>query len=114
MPRYFVLRDGKVVEEQDHPSWLTWFESSYQQVARIAETRTDSATVSTRFLAVDLSLTHDDPPLLFETRVSGGWMDGECERYATPQNARLGHLAWVDRVRAAEAENELPPPGAGW
>jgi hypothetical protein len=114
MGRYYILRDDEVIEEQDHARWREWFDSCYQEVADIAETTTDHATVSTRFLAVSLSLANDKPPMLFETRVTGGWLDGQGEKFASPEEARVGHEAWVDRVRAAEEENQLPPPGAGW
>lgn len=114
MSRYYVLRDGKVVEEQDHSSWLKWVETDYHWVSCIAQTTTAHARVSTHFLAIDLTLAKNEPPLLFETRVSGGWLDGHREKFVTLEDARAGHLACVDRVRAAEEENELPPPGAGW
>jgi hypothetical protein len=114
MGKYYILRDGEVVEEPDHSIWSEWYESYHDRVSCIATTQTSHATVSTRFLAVNLTLSKNDPPLLFETKVKGGWMDGQWERFATPAEARAGHDEWVARVRAAEDENELPPPGAAW
>ncbi len=114
MGRYYLLRDGEVVEEQDPSEWLKWVENDYHKVSCIAQTGTAQATVQTHFLAINLTLAKDEPPLLFETRVSGGWLDGHREKFATLEDARSGHLACVDRVRAAEEENDLPPPGAGW
>jgi hypothetical protein len=114
MGRYYILRDGEVVEELDHTVWSRWFENTYQDVEHIARTETAHSMVVTRFLAVNLTLARDEPPLLFETSVDGGWLEGQGEKYATLDDARTGHEAWVERVRAAEEENELPPPGAAW
>lgn len=114
MGRHYILRDGKLVEEPDHSAWVEWVETCYPRVSCLARTQTTSATVVTRFLAVNLTLSEEQPPLLFETRVTGGWLDGQREKFATPEEARAGHLAWVDRVRAVEDDDGLPPPGAGW
>lgn len=114
MGRHYILHDGKLVEENDHATWLDWVDRCYPQVECLARTETASATVLTRFLAVNLTLAEDQTPLLFETSVNGGWLDGQREKFATPEAARAGHLAWVDRVRAVEDEDGLPPPGAGW
>ncbi len=114
MGRYYILRDGRLAEESDHSVWLDWVKNCYPHVSRLAQTQTASATVKTRFLAVNLTLTDDQVPLLFETRVTGGWLDGQREKFATPEEALAGHLSWVDRVRSVEDEDGLPPPGAGW
>ena len=53
--------------------------------------------VSTVFLA--LNHAHEDgPPVLYETLVFGGEMDGECVRYHTWAEAEAGHRAMVERV----------------
>jgi hypothetical protein len=114
MGRYYILRDDEVIEEHDHTVWSEWFENRYREVADIDRTDTTHSTVRTRFLAVNLTLAHDQPPLLFETSVEGGWLDGQGEKFSTVEQARAGHQSWVEKVRAAESENELPPPGAAW
>lgn len=113
MGRYYILRHGKVIEEADYSAWAEWY-STFKTPPCIAHTNTAHGSVATHFLAVNLSLAPDAPPLLFETEVSGGWLDGKREKYATPEAARAGHDAWVNRAREAEEENKLPPPGAGW
>jgi hypothetical protein len=111
MSRYFILRNGEVVEEPDHAQWSHWYQSSYDRVRCVAETEVKYGSVVTTFLAVDMTLSKGVPPLLFETRVKGGWLDDEWERYPTLEAAKAGHNAWVARVREMEEENELPPPG---
>ena len=114
MGRYFILREGVVVEEPDYSAWASWYEASYTEVRDIARTQTEHATVSTSFLAMSMTLAENAPPLLFETKVEGGWLSGQGDRFSTIEEAEAGHRAWVERVRASEDENELPPPGAGW
>ncbi len=111
MGRYYILRDNEIVEEPDHAKWSEWYKSTYEQVRTIASTRLQHGTVQTVFLAMNMNLSQADAPMLFETRVKGGWLDDEWERYATLEEAQAGHEAFVARVRAAEEENNLPPPG---
>ena len=110
MGRYYILRDGEVVEEPDHAKWAEWYKDTYPQARCVASTKVEYVTVETVFLAMNMTLSKDDPPFLFEARVKGGWLDNEWKRYATLQEAHAGHEALVARVRAAE-ENKLPPPG---
>ncbi|MFH0983606.1 MAG: hypothetical protein V2A79_18985 [Planctomycetota bacterium] len=113
MGRYYILREGVVIEESDYAKWAQWYENRSEQDRHIACTTVKYGTVSTVFLAMNMTLSQSDPPLLFETRVKGGWLDGEWERFATLAEAKAGHDLWVARVQAAE-ENELPPPGFVW
>ena len=78
MGRYYILRDGEVIEEPDYEKWLAWFESAYQDVELIAESRLGASTVSTRFLALSMTLAQDSPPMVFETMVNGGWLVRAC------------------------------------
>jgi hypothetical protein len=114
MGRYFILRGGEVIEEPDYEKWSDWFEREYSDVEMIAESRVGGSTVSTRFLALSMTLAQDAPPMLFETTVKGGWLDDHREQFSTLEEATAGHRSWVKRVREIEKENELPPPGAGW
>jgi hypothetical protein len=114
MSRYFILRDGEVIEEPDYSTWSAWYESSFKDVELIAEDDLGGSVVTTRFLSMAMSLAQNSPPMIFETVVRGGWMDNEKERFATLQEAMTGHKTWVRRVREADEENQLPPPGASW
>ncbi len=111
MGRYYILRDDQVIEEPDHAKWLEWHETSYEKVRAVAQTGTKFGRVETAFLGMNLTLAQDAPPLLFETRVKGGWLDDEWERFPTLAKAQAGHEAWVARIHELEAEHELPPPG---
>jgi hypothetical protein len=114
MGRYFILRDQEVIEAEDYRTWSEWYESSYRAVERVAETTLGPATVTTRFLALDMSLSQRSPAKVFETRVKGGWLNDQWERFSNIEEARAGHEAWVARVRGTEEEEQLPPPGGNW
>jgi hypothetical protein len=109
--RYYILRDNQVIEEPDHEKWLQWHQTSFEQVRAVAHTSTRFGRVATVFLGVNMTLAKDAPPLLFETRVIGGWLNDEWERFSTLADAQAGHEAWVARVHEMEAEHDLPPPG---
>ncbi len=110
MGRYYMLHEGNVVEEPDYAKWAEWYKNSFEQVRCIATTKVEYGTVSTVFLALNMTLAKAGAPQLFETRVKGGWLDDEWERFSTLDEAKAGHEAWVARVRAAE-EDKPPPPG---
>ena len=114
MGRYYILRDCEVIEEPDYKKWSAWFESAYKKVEIVAESRLGGSTVSTRFLALSMTLAPDSPPMVFETRVNGGWLDNQQERFSSLVEATAGHENWVRRVKESDEENGLPPPGAGW
>jgi len=114
MGRYYILRDGEVIEEPDYQKWSAWFESAFKDVELIAEGGIVGSTVSTRFLGLSMTLTEDSPPMVFETKVKGGWLDNQSERFSSLAQATAGHESWVRRVKEADEENGLPPPGAGW
>jgi hypothetical protein len=114
MGRYFILNDQKVIEAENYGAWSEWYESHYRAVEQVAETQLGPSTVLTRFLALDMSLSQRSPAKVFETRVKGGWLNDQWERFSTLEEARAGHDAWVARVRGTQDEDQLPPPGGNW
>lgn len=58
--------------------------------------------ISTIFAGIDLSHEFLSMPLVFETCVFGGPMDGRIRRYATMEQCRLGHREMVLRVTEVE------------
>jgi hypothetical protein len=114
MGRYFILSDDNIFEEPNYETWSQWYQNTFDKISQIEHTETDQGTVETRFVAMTMSLNKEAPPLLFETKVTGGWLDGHTEKFATLDEARAGHDACVQKVREEEQENQVPPPGAGW
>lgn len=66
-------------------------------------TKVGRFVVSTTFLSLDHSLD-GSRPLLFETMVFGGPIDGETERFHTLMEADEGHARWVKRVQEVKDE----------
>ena len=101
MGRHFILRDGEVVEEPDAAAWARWYEEHYESVRLIARTEVADAVVTTEFLPIGMDVSRGAPPLLFETRVRGGWLDQASELHASVDEAHAGHRRWVEKIRAA-------------
>lgn len=104
---YAYRLDGQhnPVPMKTHGEQREWFSQGYGSKEkfdaqnRVAETHIDGdCWVSTVFLSIDHSYTSDGPPILFETLVFGGDLDGEMERYATWGEAVVGHEAMVRRL----------------
>ena len=91
----YILQDGKPIVSHDLIAWSSWLETADRTVARdtIGESK-----VSTVFLGLDHQFG-SGPPLLFETMVFGGPLDGEQEHYSTRQQALAGHAEMLRKVR---------------
>ena len=96
--RYILLDDGATPVRVDLPTYARWSAGTNKTVAR---TSINGADVSTVFLGIDHRTWGIGPPLLWETMVFGGPLDGECERYGLLEDARAGHDAMVERCRLA-------------
>jgi hypothetical protein len=58
------------------------------------------AEISTVWMGIDHNFSGEGPPIIFETMVFDGEMDGYQWRYATEAEAIAGHDEVVERVRA--------------
>lgn len=100
--KYILDANGDPQVEPDLIKWAQWFERADGR--RIAADSfplgngDQTADVSTVFLGLDHNWG-DGPPLLFETMVFGGLLDGEMDRYATKADALIGHALMCARVR---------------
>lgn len=97
----YVLDGHEPRPEPDLEKWGEWWVGAERTVARHEE---PGITVSTVFLAFDHNFG-DGPPLLFETMVFGGDLDGQQWRTSTWDEAVQRHDAVVAAVTAlAEAD----------
>lgn len=102
MSKYYVLDGtGNPVVETDIHKWARWFDGAKQE--RIVEkTLIKDIMVSTVFLALDHNYGGKGPPILWETLVFGGPMEGEQDRCAgVREQAEAMHRKMVDRVSAS-------------
>jgi hypothetical protein len=94
---YFVLNDrGEPVAVSDSSEWERWCERTDRGVARTVVAA--DVVVLTAFSGVDEGLS-EQPPLLFETRVFGGVLDGEYQQHATRVDALAAHTTLVEWCR---------------
>lgn len=100
--RHYIERDGKPVAVPFR-EWVAWmFCDPHRQVAatRIAK----GVDVSTVFLGLDHSFG-GGPPILYETLVFGGPLDGQGQRTCTREQAVERHKQWVAHANEAECRN---------
>lgn len=102
MERYFRLdAEDCPVRELDRESWARWMvDEANRPLLDVAKTDVGHIRISTIFYGYDEF--GFDPPLVWETQIEGGCLDGHTERYSSRQDARLGHERWVQLVRARE------------
>jgi hypothetical protein len=104
-PYWTLDDDGNPQPCDDVLKWGQWFEGSIEK-RRVSEDRdegpgADDVRISTVFLALDHSW-RDGPPMLYETLVFGGVLDGEMYRCSTREEAVLAHQVMCQRVREAQ------------
>lgn len=87
-------RDGQPMPEQDAAALLR--DEAYRRVGR---DEGDGWMVSTVWIGLDHNYG-DEPPLIFETMVFDGPLDGETVRYSTWTEAQAGHVDMVEQVRS--------------
>ena len=103
-PYYWLNAAGEAERCHDALTWATWFETADRQ---IAQTVIDEDTVvSTVFLGMDHNWA-GGPPVLWETLVFGGALDGTMDRYQSREEAEAGHREMVARALVA---GDYPSP----
>lgn len=103
---YALDADNHVVEIADLIEWGRWLEHANRIVGY---TQINSQVrVSTVFLGLDHRFPGmpPGPPILFETLVFGGPLDGDGNRYSSWDDAETGHKAFVRIARAYHSKEE--------
>lgn len=102
---HYILDANGNPQPVDFLTFAEWFETADRNICQDMDEGEGAlkVRVSTVFLGLDLSFSSSrpDPPLLFETRIFGGPLDGEMMRYATRDAAVLGHQVMCAKVKAA-------------
>lgn len=104
MDLYYTLDEaGNPTPCRDSGTWGRWMADN--EARRVGATFIPSAdgkiTVSTMFLGINHRFDGEGAPVLFETMVFGGPMDGAQWRYETRPEAIAGHARVVKEVLAA-------------
>lgn len=101
----YILDGHNAKPEPDIIAWGHWYDKNYLNRHVKNEEIGSDVRVSTVFLGIDHSFGHG-PPLLFETMVFGGPLDGEQRRYSTWGEAEAGHAAVMAEARTAAASTD--------
>ncbi len=92
----YILVKHKPVGVYNVVEWGKWFETNNRTVKR---TNIGDIEISTVFIGIDHSFGFVKKPLLFETKIFGGDLDGYQDRYATWIGAEYGHDRAVKLVK---------------
>lgn len=96
--KYILDKNGNPQPCSDLMEWATWFEAGNRRIGNDTILIDDEEVrVSTVFLGIDHSLGGSEPEL-FETMIFGGKHDQYQERYATREEAIIGHSDAVKLV----------------
>jgi hypothetical protein len=96
--RYILDAQGTPVPEPDLMKWACWYESATRIVA---QEWVGEAQVSTVFLGLDHNHRRQGPPILWETMVFNGRLNGSMARCAgSKEQAEAMHQSMVDKVKS--------------
>ena len=93
---YSIDENGTVKNVPDLRDWkTTLFQGNYRLVDEISKT----VEIATIFTGIDKSLGTNKVPVLFETIIFGGKMDGETYNYTSWADAQKGHAQLLNELR---------------
>jgi hypothetical protein len=103
-PRWYILdHERRPVPVNDCLIWARWFGQCESR--HVADDQIGDVRISTVFIGLDHRYG-DGPPLIFETLIFGGDLDGHMWRYSTWDDAEIGHRMAVKKAKQ-RAENEI-------
>jgi hypothetical protein len=98
--QHYIL-EGREIVPVEFLEWAEWFETN-REARQLARDAREGVEVSTVFLGLDHSFSQEGPPIVFESMIFGGELDGEMQRYATYDEALAGHRELCARVDIAD------------
>jgi len=111
---YILDDEWNPVPCNDVVVWGRWFETADRVVACDVDEREESPykgqRISTVFIGLDHRFGRSGPPILWETLVFGGPLDGEMDRYTSLDEARKGHHRMCQRVLDAQRPGKQDQP----
>lgn len=99
MADHYYILDGHTAKPASLHEWAHWLESAQRHICIV---EVGNSTISTVFLGLDHQYG-DGPPLLFETLVFGGDLDGHMLRCSTWDEAVAQNAEMVGRVTLERA-----------
>ena len=101
---YVLDENDNPVATEDYLKWSEFFSSINNRSFGYTQLE-GNVTVSTIFMGIDYSFgLVEKNPILFETMVFGGPLNGKIKRYSSKDDAKKGHAAIVEEIRNHEEE----------
>jgi hypothetical protein len=98
--RYVLDEYHHAVEGPSLVAWGQWLEDPVNRVVGWTLIVNSEVEVLTTFIGLDLAPRgRRGPPVLFETMISGGPLDGRYWRYSSWDDAETGHKVAVRKIR---------------
>lgn len=113
---YILDVNGEPVVEHDLLAWGRWMQVGNRVVRRtrvLGATKAEDCEVSTVFLALNHNFSQSGPPVLWETMIFGGSLDGEQWRYTSRAEAITDHERIIESMRVGRNpcnDDNAPPP----
>ncbi|MEH2261041.1 hypothetical protein [Nostoc sp.] len=97
MPSYYKLEGQTPVAVESFMEWSLWLMSAKTTVML---NELNDSVISTKFVGIDLNPGSypESRPMVFETLIMGGGLDGERNFYPTWDEAIQGHLKICTQV----------------
>ncbi|WP_414755562.1 hypothetical protein [Anabaena sp. CCY 9910] len=97
----YILQGRNVIPVSDKTFWVTWMLQNPVSPNRVLSFTkiADEMKVVTTFVGFNLQTEQGQPPLLFETKIEGGWFDQYLKRSSTYEQAEAEHDRIVTRLR---------------
>lgn len=113
MPNYYYKLEGQTpVAVESFIEWNLWVATATFADITVMYTEFNDFIVSTKFVGVDLnpgSSNSESQPMVFETLVMGGALDGKKNLYPTWDEAMQGHLKICSQIfRLTPQKFQLP------
>lgn len=103
-PRWALIDTARLAEQAERQREMGWTPKNTIDLRMHAQ----RILISTVFIGIDHSFGFG-APLLFETMVFNGPLDGDQDRFANWDQAEAGHLAMRKKVEAAIAADAVMP-----
>lgn len=110
MMNNYILDGHTPVKEPDMLKWGEWMQKNDRHVRKTTGTvklhskKMGEVTISTVFLGLDHNFSGSGDPILFETMVFSGLLNGQMDRCSSWEAAEKMHELMCQRVKLAYAE----------
>ncbi|WP_375469558.1 hypothetical protein [uncultured Nostoc sp.] len=112
MPIQYYKLEGKTpVAVESHIDWNLWIARATFAELTVMYNEFNDCLISTRFVGIDLnpgSWNSNSQPMVFETLVMGGPLDGKRGFYPTWDEAIQGHLKICTQIHTLISRSQFP------